>query len=275
MSPGTPSPSSHHEDRMGNNPIYVEHHGPTTHPAVILVHGAPDRSAAFRGVFPHLGDHHVIVYDRRGYGRSVGAAPAEGMVDHAKDLLEIAEGLPTAPIVVAHSFGANPTMLAATLRPNRFAALGLWEPPLPWVDWWSENTKAYNAGIAASNKPDDEIEAISRALLGDAAWGRLRPEVRAQRRAEGAAFQADMASELSAPFDFGDVRVPALVGFGTNTSSEHAHGARWLAEALPDAGLQSISGAGHFAHRTHPEAFAVFVRSVALLSGGVRSTGHR
>lgn len=50
-----------------------------------------------------------------------------------------------------------------------------------------------------------------RSLLGDQAWEQLPPAKQAQRRAEGAAFQVDMASELKAPFNFADVLVPALV----------------------------------------------------------------
>ncbi len=72
-----------------------------------------------------------------------------------------------------------------------------------------------------------------------------------------------MASELDAPFAFEDVAVPVVVGYGTDTSEEHAYGARWLAERLPDASLHSIPGAGHFAPRTHPAEFAAFVRAVA------------
>jgi pimeloyl-ACP methyl ester carboxylesterase len=72
-----------------------------------------------------------------------------------------------------------------------------------------------------------------------------------------------MASALDAPFAFEVVAVPALVGYGTDTSVEHDYGARWLAERLPCASLQSIPGTGHFAPRTHPEKFAAFVRSVA------------
>ena len=194
----------------------------------------------------------MVVYDRRGYGRSLGAAPARGMHDHAQDLLCLAESRPTPPVVVADSFGSNPTMLAATLRPGAFAALGLWEPPLPWVDWWSETTKAYNARIARSDTPADDIEEMYRRLLGTDAWARLSDEVRVQRRAEGPAFRTDMASEIAAPFAFSDVVVPALIGCGTETSPEHAHGARWLAEHLPDARCQLIPGTGHFAPRTHP-----------------------
>ena len=188
------------------------------------------------------------------------------MIDHANDLLTIVEGLETPPVVVAHSFGSNPTMLAATLRPGAFAAIGLWEPPLPWVDWWSDTTKAYNATVAASEEPGDDIEAMYLRLLGDAAWGELPAGVKEQRRAEGAAFQTDMASVLQAPFEFSDVHVPALVGYGTATSAEHCEGARWLVERLPGARLHASPGVGHFAPRTHPKEFAAFMSAAALIA---------
>jgi pimeloyl-ACP methyl ester carboxylesterase len=246
--------------------LYIEFYGPETTPALVLVHGAPDRSTGFRGVLGYHPDRRVIVYDRRGYGRSLQLSPAQGMIDHANDLLAIVDGCHTPPVVVAHSFGSNITMLAATLRPGAFGAIGLWEPPLPWVDWWSDRTKAYNATVAASRAPADDIEAMYRSLLGDEVWERLPLDVQDMRRAEGAAFQVDMASELEAPFHFEDVLVPALVGYGTATSAEHCEGARWLVERLPNAGLHTTDDAGHFAPRTHPKEFAAFMDAVAVLA---------
>jgi pimeloyl-ACP methyl ester carboxylesterase len=247
---------------MDGSGIHVEYHGPETTPAVVLVHGAPDRSTGFRGVLKFQSDRRVITYDRRGYGRSLGAPPAGAMIDHANDLVAILESCDSPPAVIAHSFGANVTMLAATLRPSAFGTMGLWEPPLPWVDWWSEKTKAYNTTIASSRQPADDIEAMYRSLLGAETWEHLPPEVQVSRRAEGAAFRVEIASELEAPFSFDDVPVPALVGYGTATSDEHAAGARWLVERLPNARLHVISGAGHFAPRTHPKEFAAFMSAV-------------
>jgi pimeloyl-ACP methyl ester carboxylesterase len=243
--------------------IYVERHGDENGPTLVLVHGAPDRSTGFRDLLTYLGDRHVIVYDRRGYGRSADAPQAIAMIDHANDLLAIVETCDVPPVVIAHSFGSNLTMLAATLRPPAFAAMGLWEPPLLWVDWWPEKTKAYNTAIASSADPAAEIEAMYRSLLGDEAWDRLSPDAKERRRAEGVAFQLDMASELNAPFNFEDVLVPTLVGYGTATSVEHGEGARWLVERLPKACLHVSPGAGHFAPRTHPKRFAEFVNAVA------------
>ena len=246
-----------------NDDLFVAQRGPVTAPPIILVHGTPDRSGVFRQVLAQLRDHHVIVYDRRGYGRSVHLPAAHSMVDHAEDLLRLAERCSEPPAVVAHSFGSNPTMLAASLRPAAFRVLGLWEPPMPWVDWWSAATKAYNAEVAASDDPGGAIEAMYRRLLGEDAWAALPAERRAQRRAEGPAFQADMASELDAPFAFADVTTPAVVGYGTATTAEHNYGARWLADMLPNARSEAYAGAGHFAPTTHPEAFVAFVVSVA------------
>jgi pimeloyl-ACP methyl ester carboxylesterase len=246
--------------------VYVECHGPSTTPAFVLVHGAPDRSTSFRDVIGYHADHRVVTYDRRGYGKSLHVPPARGMSDHARDLLTIVEKCETPPVVVAHSFGSHPTMLAATLRPSAFAAIGLWEPPLPWVEWWPEGVKAYNARVANSKEPEREIEAIFRSLLGGDAWEGLPPEVQALRRAEGVAFQLDMASALEAPFEFRDVGVPTLVGYGTATSAAHLKGASWLVERLPAARLSEVRGAGHFAPRTHPEEFGAFMTAAATMS---------
>lgn len=241
--------------------LHVEVHGPLVEPPIVLVHGAPDRAAAFAEVIPYLGDRRVLVYDRRGYGRSLSAPAATGMNDHAEDLLALAAELAAPPIVVAHSFGSNPTMLAVTLDPGAFCAIGLWEPPLPWVEWWPARTKRHNQAVAASTDAGASVETTYRQILGDEVWDALPPARQEQRRAEGAAFQVDMASELVAPFRFEEVAAPALVGHGSATAKEHLRGSAWLVEQLPDATLHSVPGAGHFANRTHPEQFASFVRA--------------
>jgi pimeloyl-ACP methyl ester carboxylesterase len=259
--------------RMQRSSIYIDHQGTRTAPALVLVHGAPDRSSGFRGVLPYLASRHVVTYDRRGYGRSLHAAAAGSMMDHANDLLAILDECHVPPIVVAHSFGSNPSMLAASVRPSAFAAIGLWEPPIPWVEWWPEEMRAYITEIATSNEPADEIEVMYRKLLGDQVWDDLSPEVQAARRAEGAAFQIDMASELDAPFEFQNVPVPALVGYGTDTVAHHSEGAIWLVKRLPDARLYQIPGAGHFAPRTHPEEFAKFIDAAVSMAASAHRPG--
>ena len=239
----------------------VKVHGPADGPPVVLVHGTPDTSGAFAQVLPHLADLRVLTYDRRGFGRSVHLPPPLTMAHHAHDLLAIVEQCPRPPVVVAHSFGSNPTMLAAIMRPQAFAALGLWEPPTCWVDWWVQSTKDHNVSVAGAADPGAEMEDSLRRLLGDTAWEAMSPATQQRRRAEGIAYGLDMASILDAPFDFAEVAVPALVGRGSETAPEHHYGAAWLCEQLPDATLFDIDGAGHFANRSHPAEFAAFVRA--------------
>ena len=84
-------------------------------------------------------------------------------------------------------------------------------------------------------------------------------------RAEGAAFQADMASELTAPFDFADVTSPTVIGYGTADSVGHYEGAIRLA-AVIGAELMLVDGGDHFVHVSDPEAFAALVRRAVALS---------
>ena len=167
------------------------------------------------------------------WSSTTGAATADrcapsrpgGMHDHALDLLALAAALlhatrrrrPQLRLEPNHAGGDAPAGRLRCARP-----VG---PPLP-VEWRSGTTKAYNARVADSDAPADDIEEMYRRLLGTDAWARLPDEVRAQRRAEGPAFQTDMASEIAAPFAFPDMVVPALIGTGSETSAEHAHGAR-------------------------------------------------
>jgi pimeloyl-ACP methyl ester carboxylesterase len=175
---------------------------------------------------PHL---RVVTYDRRGYGRSVAAEPAAGMADHARDLLGIVSEQPDPCVVVAHSFGSNPTMLAAAIEPDAFPALGLFEPPLPWVDWWPKSTKDYSARVAEATDPGQVGEDMARRLLGEDKWMALTDDARTLRRAEGRAFQTDLASELAAPFEFTEVRVPTVVAYATNSPEDRRRGGPWLA----------------------------------------------
>jgi pimeloyl-ACP methyl ester carboxylesterase len=156
-------------------------------------------------------------------------------------------------------------MLAASVRPELFPVLGVFEPPLPWVDWWPQSTKDYNTGVAAAADPEEVGEDIARLLLGETAWAALDDAGRNLRRAEGRAFQTDMASELTEPFEFASIPALTVVGYATESPEDRRLGAPWLIEQLPNAKPYVIEGAGHFAHRTHPAGFAEFVKTVVDL----------
>lgn len=243
----------------------VEHHSGAAGLPVVLVHGAPDRSKNFSAVLGLLADRRVIVYDRRGYGRSRNVAPAaRDFADHAADLVDLLDG--RRAVVVGQSIGGNVAMATAVSAPGLVAALGVWEPANAWCDWWPDPALAETARRFAATTDTLALgEQFNRSILGDDRWEALPEPTKEMLRDEGAAFRADMAAVLRAPFDFSDVKVPTVVGFGTATSSGHAEGARRLA-SLVRAQLYEVPGADHFAPITSPGAWAVLVRRAIALA---------
>lgn len=192
--------------------------------------------------------------------------PARDFADHAQDLITILDG--RRAVVVAQSVGCNVAMTAAAKAPSLFAALGMWEPPTAWCDWWPvpDLKESVRSFVAAS---DTELlaEAFNRDILGEARWESLSDRTKEMLRREGAAFHADMASELTAPFDFADITCPVIIGAGTATVSGHLEGARRLAKIL-NADLFEVEDATHFAPLTSPAAWAELVRKAVALANG-------
>ena len=246
--------------------VHVELHGSRTETPTVLVHGAPDRAGAFRPTLELLADRYVALYDRRGYGRSLELGPATSMRDHAEDLLRVIERVGSPAVVVAHSYGSNVTMLASTIDPEAFVVVGLWEPPLPWMDWWPEILRNIHTRMARPGGPEAMIEQMQRQMLVEEAWAALSPEVQQRRMAEGPAFYADISIEFEPPYVFEDVVVPALIGHGTDSRPEFGRAADLLVERLPNARLHRVEGASHYANRTHPKEFAAFVDATWALA---------
>lgn len=114
---------------------------------VILVHGAPDRSKNFARVLDELGlASPVTIYDRRGYGRSMDAgALGGGFTQHAEDLIDIIDQQPA--IVIGQSAGGAIALQASIMAPDKFLALGVWEPPMVAHEWWGSLRMAPHSSL--------------------------------------------------------------------------------------------------------------------------------
>jgi pimeloyl-ACP methyl ester carboxylesterase len=224
---------------------------------VVLVHGSMDRSAAFARLVGHLRDLHTVRYDRRGYGRSIGLG-APDLAGHVDDLLAIIADRPA--VAVGHSIGGVIALMAAQRAPHIVRAVGAYEAPMPWLDWWSRRS----AGAVASERPDpaDGAEAFMRRMIGDDRWEALPAGTRADRRAEGVALIAELASARAGPaYDIDAITVPVRVARGTAAKDHHQKATESLAAAV---GCEPflIDGAQHGGHVSHHGEFAAFVRTV-------------
>lgn len=238
-------------------------------PLVVLVHGTMDRSNSFMRVMGLLDDVAVIAYDRRGYARSLFAEPpASSVGDHVDDLLELI-GTRTA-VVVGHSYGADVALAAAVRRPDVVRAVGAFEPPMPWLPWWPSDTAGGEALRAAlkDGDPSAAVDAFLRRMLGAEAFEMMPLRAKQERRSEGPALYADMMSLRAddPPFDPAEVKVPVVLGYGTQTSAHQVDNAQRLGELLPDVVVHPIDGAGHNAHASHPVEFAAFTRAALARS---------
>jgi pimeloyl-ACP methyl ester carboxylesterase len=168
--------------------------------------------------------------------------------------------------VVGQSAGGTIALMAAARRPESFLALGLWEAPVIWTEWWP-SAEAYDSVVGRGRHPDPEQlgEEFNRFILGDDRWGNLPERTRALLRAEGAAFRSDLASQEHAPFRLEDVRIPVIVASGRNTGELMIGASERLAEAVGGEHIV-FDDADHFAHLSNPRAWASLVRRTVALA---------
>ncbi len=254
-------------DLVTSGRVWRTEHG--TGPTVVLVHGTMDRSTSFGRVVRSLDDHHVVRYDRRGYGRSVDLGPPTSFDHQVDDLLEVVASAHTAdgsPVVVAgHSYGGTIALGACARTSQDIAGLVVYECPLPWMPWWPERSAGASA-VADASDPEDAGEAFMRRMIGDDRWTRLPPSTRRARRAEGPTLVAEMGQLREPgppPFRLEDVDRPVIAANGAAGAAHHAQSVRAVADAVPDGRHVEIEGATHGVHLSHPAEFAALISAMA------------
>jgi pimeloyl-ACP methyl ester carboxylesterase len=251
------------------------------HPAAtaVFVHGSLDRGESFRRVMRRLPDVTSVAYDRRGYQGSRGGGVV-GLGGHIEDLLAVMEevragatGSSGPAVCVGHSLGGDVVIGAALAEPSLFDAIGVYEPPMPWLGFRRDRDGAgpaagaarWGAAATAAEDPGDEAERFFSRMMSPGAWARLTDEGKASRRADGPALLADFRSlhAEGAPFDVTALSVPAVFGMGgPTTRPHHRRTVEWLGANVPGGVVYEIEGAQHGAHLSHPDHFATMTRLV-------------
>jgi pimeloyl-ACP methyl ester carboxylesterase len=226
---------------------------------VVLIHGSLDRSTSFLRTTRRLEDRLAVIYDRRGYARSRGVEPiATGIDMMVTDLLGVIRGREVA--VVGHSFGGLIALCAAEREPNLIKAVGAFEPPLPWYEWWPNRSRS----SFVTEDPHDYARGFFERMAGEGSWERLNESGKDARRADGPALVAELAAIRTGDplVDLEHLEVPVVAGRGSKSADRHRRSAQVVAETVPNGQLFEIEGSGHGAHLSHPDAFANFVRIV-------------
>ncbi len=237
------------------------HDGPAEGRVVVCVHGAMDRGTSFSRLMAKLPDWTVVSYDRRGYGRSAHLGPPQSFDQQVDDLVEVLGG--HTAMAFGHSLGGDVVLATASRHPELISSALIWEPPQPWLAWWPTESAARGAG--ADLDPEERAEWFMRRLVGDRIWERLPASTRHQRRSEGMTLTADLGLVAAeAVFDPDRIRIPVLVGRGSESKPHQRRSARELASALPAGELVDIAGSSHGAHLSHPGEVANLLRRLAV-----------
>jgi pimeloyl-ACP methyl ester carboxylesterase len=228
----------------------VEHPGVDGAPVVLLIHGLTDSLSSFDGMVAELTpEHTVVTYDRRGWGRSRDDEPPTSLADHAQDAIDILAG--RRATIVGHSYGGVVGLMTAVMRPDLVHSLAIFEPTVPFTDWWPDHDEMMERSLALKPMLERWNEGMPRRT----------PE---QRAADEISMARDFSFVETAPFDFADVRVPCLVGGSVDTTPWDHESAERLSKLL-DADVVMFADAGHTVHRTHPREFADFTRRAVAL----------
>ena len=226
---------------------------------IVIVHGTMDRGAAFRRTARRVEAAAPVLFDRRGYAGSSHAGLATAIADQVDDLEVVVDHLAAPVTLVGHSLGGLLAMHLGVRRPDAIRSLGLWEPPLPWLDWYTGAVGERLMGMEGLES-GDAADLFMRSMIGDRLWERLPEAQRAERREEGPALMADIAlSRNGGEVDLGLVDRPTVVGHGTESPARFQRSVAHLVGELPDAVSFEIAGAAHGAHLSHPAEFARFV----------------
>jgi pimeloyl-ACP methyl ester carboxylesterase len=242
--------------------LAVDRIGDPSGPTVVVVHGTMDRASSFRRAARRAVGLDVVLYDRRGYARSLDAGVARDVPAQVADLLEVVAWSGAQDVcVVGHSLGGLLALHAAVARPDVISCVGAWEPPMAWFDWYTAGVGERAVAIGRLEDPAAAAEHFLRGMVGDTLWERMPQTMRDERRAEGMALLADL--ELcrlpSAALDFGTVHQPVLVGCGAESAARFRRSADHLMSHLPDAVLVEVAESSHGVHLSHPAEFGAFI----------------
>jgi pimeloyl-ACP methyl ester carboxylesterase len=235
-------------------------------PRIVFIHGSATDAATWSiQLAPRstLREHYTLIsYTRR----------SEGLVeDHAADAIELIGNEPT--LIVGSSFGA--VVALDVLRRAVPAVRGavLIEPPMSDSDETPAAPLAFLAEfdrrVTSSGGPAAG-EFFLRTVLGDVAYDRIPEAFQERSKARWAEIRADSAALIAYRPRYAELRsitTPVLLLGGDRSAAYFRPTLEALRQALGNAKLEVIRGAGHMLHAEAHRQFAELVTAFATQCG--------
>jgi pimeloyl-ACP methyl ester carboxylesterase len=226
---------------------------------ILLIHPSGATASTWGSAIDELASiGRVIVYDRRGYARSGGAAVRK-VSTHTADAAALLESLGAAPaVVVGVSSGAMIAVDLAVRRPDLVRAVIEHEGPWRFTHHLPTGSQirtfATMGWFVVRGRPSDAAEALLRAAYsyrdGRSAWDAFPEGWRRVGRDSGTAVLWDFLTTIGnhpTAKDLATIRVPVVCSYGARSPDFIARRTRSFAAAIPGARVYRIEGAAHAA----------------------------
>ena len=232
--------------------------GPSTRPALVLCHGAGSNHASwFQQVHALARDRPVISWDHRGYGRSSDLDERSGPEVAPGDLLAILDELALERVdLVGQSMGGWTAVGATLAQPHRVRSLILTDSIGGIV------TDAVIAQLARDAARDPEHEVLGDHPALGATFRHRAPALAHLYQMGGGMGSVDPATMIDrlvhvtyGPNEAARLSLPVLCVVGDHDRIFPPVVMRAVADALPDARVVEIAGAGHSAYFEAPHSW--------------------
>ena len=236
-------------------------------PPLVLVHGAAEDGRVWQPQLAALANEFTVVaWDEPGAGRSSDVPPDFGLADYANCLAALIEALALGPAhvaglswggtVVQELYRHHPELVATLILVDTYAG---WKGSLP-----EEELRARVEGVRQIlAAPADEFDPTLPGLFAGDPPAELLPlleEMAADVRPESMRTALGVMAEADQRDLLPQIAVPTLLIWGELDARSPLSVARQFEQAIPDAKLVVIPGAGHVSNLEQPEPFNDAVR---------------
>ncbi len=215
-------------------------------PPVVMLHGLLVGNLAtwyFGAAREVSRDHHVLLYDLRGHGRSEFCETGYDTATMARDLACLTADYQSQPMtLVGHSYGALVALRFALDHPDRVGRLVLVDAPLP-------PSKIGEINEFLARTPEQMVDALP-GPVQDMFRSGSRQSRRLLRALHRLLMQSSLVKDLQAEADIPDSELAGITAPTTLIYGQHSQcrdvGER-LSRVMPNAALCTLPG-GHYLH---------------------------
>ncbi|WP_424890146.1 alpha/beta fold hydrolase [Streptomyces sp. XH2] len=240
-------------------------------PTLLVVHPGGGNATTWDGVTHHLvDDFRVVRICRRIYVSEADITLPHSMAVEAADIAAVADLLEPPVLLVGHSSGAVAALEAALLGQSAYAGLCLYEPPLPTKELIAGST---GARARAELDNGDAVEAMRIHMrdivrmpttVVDAMFADQHMRAALSLYAAAQIADNEAIDALGVGIDrFATLETPAVLIEGDRSPAHLRERLADLAAVLPNGRIVTLTGQGHVAHLTAPDALADTIRNMA------------